>query len=174
MHSSVNKNESRTFFGHPYPLGSLFFTEMWERFSFYGIRPLLILFMAATVYDGGMGLARENASAIVGIFAGSMYLAALPGGWLADNWLGQQRAVWYGSILIALGHLSIALSAWLGNDGKGLVYSDDFSKDKLELQWQWNHNPVDNAYLFLEVCHLLNQESRCSSMDIRRTGSGRL
>lgn len=103
MHSSVNKNESRTFFGHPYPLGSLFFTEMWERFSFYGIRPLLILFMAATVYDGGMGLARENASAIVGIFAGSMYLAALPGGWLADNWLGQQRAVWYGSILIALG-----------------------------------------------------------------------
>ncbi len=55
MHSSVNKNESRTFFGHPYPLGSLFFTEMWERFSFYGIRPLLILFMAATVYDGGMG-----------------------------------------------------------------------------------------------------------------------
>ena len=53
MQSSVNKSESRTFFGHPYPLGSLFFTEMWERFSFYGIRPLLILFMAATVYDGG-------------------------------------------------------------------------------------------------------------------------
>ena len=133
MHSSVNKNESRTFFGHPYPLGSLFFTEMWERFSFYGIRPLLILFMAATVYDGGMGLARENASAIVGIFAGSMYLAALPGGWLADNWLGQQKAVWYGSILIALGHLSIALSAVLGDNlffiglmfivlGSGLFY----------------------------------------------------
>lgn len=73
MQSSVNQKESRTFFGHPYPLGSLFFTEMWERFSFYGIRPLLILFMAATVYDGGMGLARENASAIVGIFAGTMY-----------------------------------------------------------------------------------------------------
>ncbi|WP_337264667.1 MULTISPECIES: peptide MFS transporter [unclassified Serratia (in: enterobacteria)] len=116
MQSSVTPKENRTFFGHPYPLGSLFFTEMWERFSFYGIRPLLILFMAATVYDGGMGLARENASAIVGIFAGSMYLAALPGGWLADNWLGQQKAVWYGSILIALGHLSIALSAIMGND----------------------------------------------------------
>ena len=85
MQSSVNPKESRTFFGHPYPLGSLFFTEMWERFSFYGIRPLLILFMAATVYDGGMGLARENASAIVGIFAGTMYLAALPGGWLARS-----------------------------------------------------------------------------------------
>lgn len=116
MHSSVNKNESRTFFGHPYPLGSLFFTEMWERFSFNGIRPLLILFMAATIYDGGMGMARENASAIVGIFVGSMYLAALPGGWLADNWLGQQKAVWYGSILIAFGHLFIALSAVMGDN----------------------------------------------------------
>ena len=62
----------------PAGLGWLFQVEMWERFSFYGIRPLLILFMAATVYDGGMGLARENASAIVGIFAGTMYLAALP------------------------------------------------------------------------------------------------
>lgn len=58
----------------------------------------------------------KNASAIVGIFAGTMYLARLPGGWLADNWLGQQRAVWYGSILIALGHLSIALSAIMGNN----------------------------------------------------------
>ncbi|CNE07382.1 peptide MFS transporter [Yersinia mollaretii] len=116
MQTSINSSGSRTFFGHPYPLSGLFLSEMWERFSFYGIRPLLILFMAATVFDGGMGLPREQASAIVGIFAGSMYLAALPGGWLADNWLGQQRAVWYGSILIALGHLSIALSAFFGND----------------------------------------------------------
>lgn len=115
MQSSDNTQQGRTFLGHPYPLGSLFFTEMWERFSFYGIRPLLILFMAASVFEGGMGIPREQASAIVGIFAGSMYLAALPGGWLADNWLGQRRAVWYGSILIALGHLAIALSALWGN-----------------------------------------------------------
>ncbi|MBW7983918.1 peptide MFS transporter [Enterobacillus tribolii] len=115
MQTSANASKGRTFFGHPYPLGSLFFTEMWERFSFYGIRPLLILFMAASVFEGGMGIPREDASAVVGIFAGSMYLAALPGGWLADNWLGQRRAVWYGSILIALGHLSIALSALWGS-----------------------------------------------------------
>ena len=119
--------------------------------SFYGIRPLLILFMAATVFDGGMGLPREQASAIVGIFAGSMYLAALPGGWLADNWLGQQRAVWYGSILIALGHLSIALSAFFGNNlffiglvfivlGTGLFktcisgfFSPNFSRSALQI-----------------------------------------
>lgn len=92
MHSSVNKNESRTFFGHPYPLGSLFFTEMWERFSFYGIRPLLILFMAATVYDGGMGLARENASAIVGIFAGAMYwLRCRAAGWRTTGLASRKR-----------------------------------------------------------------------------------
>ncbi len=119
MQTNTQPHQSRTFLGHPYPLGSLFFSEMWERFSFYGIRPLLILFMAATVYEGGMEIPRESASAIVGIFAGCMYLAALPGGWLADNWLGQQRAVWYGSILIALGHLAIALSAiW----GSGLFF----------------------------------------------------
>ncbi|OTA21144.1 Di/tripeptide permease [Xenorhabdus beddingii] len=111
MQSSINNGKNRTFFGHPYPLSSLFMTEMWERFSFYGIRPLLILFMSAAIFDGGMGIPREQASAIVGIFAGSIYLTSLPGGWLADNWLGQRLAVWYGSIIIALGHLSIALSA---------------------------------------------------------------
>lgn len=68
---------------------------MWERFSFYGIRPLLILFMAATVYDGGMGLARENASAIVGIFAGTMYLAALRvAGWRITGLVSKSGVVW--------------------------------------------------------------------------------
>ncbi|WP_026878628.1 peptide MFS transporter [Ignatzschineria larvae DSM 13226] len=105
--------EDKAFFGHPRPLSSLFFTEMWERFSFYGIRPLLILFMVATVNQNGLGIDAVTASAIVGIFGGAIYLAALPGGWVADNWLGQERSVWYGSLIIALGHLSIALSAWL-------------------------------------------------------------
>lgn len=85
---------------------------MWERFSFYGVRPLLILFMSAALLQGGMDLPIEQASAIVGIFAGGVYITSLPGGWLADNWLGQRRAVWYGSLIIACGHLSIALSAF--------------------------------------------------------------
>ncbi|WP_227669718.1 peptide MFS transporter [Psychrobacter sp. NG254] len=100
--------------GHPAPLRSLFFTEMWERFSYYSIRPLLVLFMVATVSSGGFGFDEVTASAIYGIFAGSLYLAAVPGGWLADNWLGQERALWWGSIIIALGHLCIALSAMFG------------------------------------------------------------
>lgn len=81
-------------------------------FLFYGVRPLLILFMSAALLQGGMELPIEQASAIVGIFAGGVYITSLPGGWLADNWLGQRRAVWYGSLIIAFGHLSIAMSAF--------------------------------------------------------------
>src|SRR5437764_1230307 len=101
---------SRTFFGHPVGLSTLFFTEMWERFSYYGIRPLLVLFMTAALTQGGFGFDRTTASSIVGIYAASVYLASLPGGWIADRLLGLRRAIWYGGILIALGHLSIALS----------------------------------------------------------------
>ncbi len=100
----------RTFFGHPVGLSTLFFTEMWERFSYYGIRPLLVLFMTAALAQGGFGFDRTTASSIVGIYAACVYLAALPGGWIADRFLGLRRAIWYGGILIALGHLSIALS----------------------------------------------------------------
>ena len=101
---------SRTFFGHPVGLSTLFFTEMWERFSYYGIRPLLVLFMTAALTQGGFGFERDTASSIVGIYAACVYLASLPGGWIADRWLGLRRSIWYGGIFIALGHLSIALS----------------------------------------------------------------
>ena len=103
--------DDRSFFGHPRGLSTLFFTEMWERFSYYGIRPLLVLFMTAALLDGGFGFERQTASAIVGIYAACVYLASLPGGWIADRWLGLQRSIWYGGIFIAIGHLSIALSA---------------------------------------------------------------
>jgi POT family proton-dependent oligopeptide transporter len=98
------------FFGHPVGLSTLFFTEMWERFSYYGIRPLLVLFMTAALTQGGFGFERDTASSIVGIYAACVYLASLPGGWIADRWLGLRRSIWYGGIFIALGHLSIALS----------------------------------------------------------------
>src|SRR5437667_3720954 len=100
----------RAFFGHPVGLSTLLFTEMWERFSYYGIRPLLVLFMTAALAQGGFGFERTTASSIVGIYAACVYLASLPGGWIADRLLGLRRAIWYGGILIALGHLSIAMS----------------------------------------------------------------
>ena len=99
------------FFGHPRGLSTLFFMEMWERFSYYGIRPLLVLFMTAALMSGGFGFDRTVASSIVGIYAACVYLASLPGGWIADRWLGLQRSIFWGGVLIACGHLAIALSA---------------------------------------------------------------
>jgi proton-dependent oligopeptide transporter, POT family len=105
-------SRSTSFFGHPAGLSTLFFTEMWERFSFYGIRPLLILFMTAALAGGGFGFDRGEASAIVGIYASSVYLSSLPGGWVADRLLGLRRAVFWGALLITCGHLSIGLSGF--------------------------------------------------------------
>ncbi|MDF1504984.1 peptide MFS transporter [Roseisolibacter sp. H3M3-2] len=100
------------FLGHPRGLSTLFFTEMWERFSYYGLRPLLVLFMSAALADGGFGFERAQASSIVGIYAACVYLASLPGGWVADRLLGLRKAILYGAGLISLGHLSIGLSAF--------------------------------------------------------------
>jgi len=104
--------KSRGFFGHPVGLSTLFATEMWERFSYYGIRPLLILFMTTAVMSGGFGFERPMASAIVGIYAASVYLASLPGGWIADRWFGLRRSIQIGAVLITLGHLSIGLTSF--------------------------------------------------------------
>ena len=116
--------EDRSFFGHPRGLSTLFFTEMWERFSYYGIRPLLILFMTAALTQGGFGFPRDKAGAIVGIYAACVYLASLPGGWVADRLLGLRRAIWWGGVLIAVGHLFIALSSMLSRPAffMGLVF----------------------------------------------------
>jgi POT family proton-dependent oligopeptide transporter len=96
------------FFGHPRGLATLFFTEMWERFSYYGMRALLILFMTAAAADGGLGLGVVEAGAIYGIYTSSVYLMSLPGGWIADRFLGQRRAVLYGGVLIAAGQFLLA------------------------------------------------------------------
>ena len=106
------------FFGHPKGLQTLFFTEMWERFSYYGLRPLLVLFMAAAITEDGFGLPRDQASAIVGIYAACVYLASLPGGWVADRLLGLRRAIFIGAVLISSGHLCIGLSGLAGENGK--------------------------------------------------------
>src|SRR5215475_8254063 len=79
---------------HPVGLYTLFFTEMWERLSYYGMRALLVLFMVDSV-RGGMGLDDKTAASIYGLYTSAVYLAALPGGWLADRFLGAQKAVWY-------------------------------------------------------------------------------
>src|SRR5580765_1648469 len=99
------------FFGHPRGLSTLFFTEMWERFSYYGMRALLILFMTAPIAAGGLGFDTAVAGAIYGLYTSSVYMACLPGGWIADRLIGARRAVLYGGILIAAGHFSMAVPA---------------------------------------------------------------
>ncbi|GGF28946.1 peptide MFS transporter [Echinicola rosea] len=96
-------------FGHPKGLMTLFFTEMWERFSYYGMRALLILFMTTAVIDGGLGFDDKTSGAIYGLYTMGVYLLALPGGWLADRLLGLKKSVWYGGIIIALGHFTMGL-----------------------------------------------------------------
>src|SRR6185436_19980703 len=98
----------RAFFGHPRGLSTLFFTEMWERFSYYGMRALLILFMTASVSTGGLGFDTAAAGAVYGLYTSMVYMSTLPGGWIADRVIGQRRAVLYGGILIACGHFSMA------------------------------------------------------------------
>lgn len=94
---------------HPSGLPVLFFTEMWERFSYYGMRGILVLFMTAAIQSGGFGMDTETAAAIYGLYTALVYLLALPGGWLADNLLGQRNAVFLGGIIIAAGHFSMAI-----------------------------------------------------------------
>lgn len=93
--------------GHPAGLYVLFFTEMWERFSYYGMRAILLLFLIDNV-RGGMGLSEVEGAAIYGIYTSSVYLLSLPGGYIADNILGQRKSIWYGGLVIILGHIVLA------------------------------------------------------------------
>mgnify|MGYP001813931571 CR=1 FL=1 len=97
-------------FGQPRGLATLFFTEMWERFSYYGMRALLILFMTAAVAqeNAGLGFDEATAGAVYGLYTSMVYLLTLPGGWVADKLWGQRRAVFVGGCIIALGHFTLA------------------------------------------------------------------
>ena len=96
------------FFGHPRGLATLFFTEMWERYSFYGTRALLMLYMTHSVATGALGLSTMKAGAIYGFYTATVYLLSLPGGWFADRIVGQRKAVLFGGILIAAGDFCLA------------------------------------------------------------------
>jgi POT family proton-dependent oligopeptide transporter len=96
------------FFGHPRALATLFFTEMWERFTFYGMRALLVLFLVDAVSTGGYGFDDKTATAIYGLYTAAVFMAALPGGWIADRLIGAQRAVLAGGALMTVGNLMLA------------------------------------------------------------------
>lgn len=100
-----------SFFGHPRGLSTLFFTEMWERFSYYGMRALLTLYMTSKLVEGGLGFNESYAGAIYAMYVSSVWYLPLIGGWLADKVLGARRAVLIGGIIIACGHYSMAIDS---------------------------------------------------------------
>ncbi len=108
-----NARWDRSFFGHPRGLSTLFFTEMWERFSYYGMRALLILFMTATAANGGLGFPVSKAGAVYGLYTSMVFLLSVPGGWLADRITGARNAVLWGGVIIAFGHFSMAIPTLL-------------------------------------------------------------
>ncbi len=104
--------KEETFLGHPKGLYVLFFTELWERFSYYGMRAILVLYIVAQVKEGshgGLGWTQKEALALYGWYTMLVYVASIPGGWLADRYLGQKKAVMYGGLLLCAGHGIMAI-----------------------------------------------------------------
>lgn len=109
---AIGANDTR-FFGHPLGLSNLFFTELFERFSYYGMRALLVLFMTAETVNGGLGYDVGTSALVYGLYTSLVYLVNLPGGWIADRLLGQRRSVLFGGTIIALGHFTMAVPSTL-------------------------------------------------------------
>jgi len=107
----VAGDSGRGFFGHPRGLATLFFTEMWERFTYYGMRAILVLFLVASIDSGGLGIDDRTGNAIYGLYISTTYLLSLAGGWIADRLTGAQRAVWWGGVLIMVGNGLLALGS---------------------------------------------------------------
>lgn len=109
--SSPGPGPDRAFFGHPRALGGLFFTEAWERFSYYGMRALLLYYMYDQVANGGLGIPADTAKSLVAAYGSVTFMSAILGGWLSDRFLGDRRATLYGGVLIMAGHVCLALPA---------------------------------------------------------------
>jgi POT family proton-dependent oligopeptide transporter len=116
--------KQKELFGHPVGLYVLFFTEMWERFSYYGMRAILVLYLVAQTQDDNAGLGWTNgeALALYGWYTMLVYVASIPGGWIADKFLGQKKSVLYGGILLVAGHSVLAIEEmWAFYAGLGLI-----------------------------------------------------
>ena len=105
----VDSVPQKGFFGHPKGLFTLFFTEFWERFSYYGMRAILVFYMYYEVTNGGLGLDRTVALSIMSIYGSLVYMSGIIGGWLADRIFGTSKAVFYGGIFIMFGHIVLAI-----------------------------------------------------------------
>ena len=108
------KNMDTAFFGQPRGLSTLFLTEMWERFSYYGMRAILLFYMYYAVTKGGLGMDQTTAASVMSIYGSLVYLSSVAGGWLSDRVWGPRRTVFIGGVLIMLGHIVLALPMGIG------------------------------------------------------------
>lgn len=112
---------TRTFFGHPWALANVFGVEMWERFSFYGMQGILLLYLYYSAAEGGLGLDKAVASGIVGAYGGSVYLSTLLGAWLADRLFGSERVLFWSAVVIMSGHIALGVIPGFAGVGVGLI-----------------------------------------------------
>jgi POT family proton-dependent oligopeptide transporter len=119
--STEGQTAERTVFGHPIGLVNLFGVELWERFSFYGMLTILGYYLYYEVTDGGLGLPQATGTGIVGAYGGLVYLSTVLGGWVADRLLGMERTVFYGGVVVMLGHIALAILPGLTGVAVGLV-----------------------------------------------------
>lgn len=117
---TADRAQDRTLFGHPIGLVNLFGVELWERFSFYGMLTILGYYLYYSVTEGGLGLPQSTATGIVGAYGGLVYLSTVLGGWVADRLLGMERTVFYGGVVVMLGHIALAILPGLTGVGAGL------------------------------------------------------
>ncbi|WP_431864864.1 peptide MFS transporter [Microbacterium paraoxydans] len=117
----ASRDEDTRFFGQPWSLVHIFGVEMWERFSFYGMQGILLIYLYFSVADGGLGLPEAVAGGIVGAYGGSVYLSTILGAWLADRLFGSERVLFVSAIVIVSGHLALALLPGFVGVGVGLV-----------------------------------------------------
>ena len=119
---TITLADQRQLFGHPIGLTILFFTEMWERFSYYGMRALLVLYIASTIDNGGLGWTKAEAIYLYGWYTMLVYVMSIPGGIIADKYLGQKKSVLYGAIILVAGHGILAVEAlWAFYAGLSLI-----------------------------------------------------
>jgi POT family proton-dependent oligopeptide transporter len=124
MRNSTVKSHQKELFGHPVGLYILFFTEMWERFSYYGMRAILVLYLVAQTKaeNGGLGWTNVEALSLYGTYTMLVYVMSIPGGWIADKFLGQKKSVLYGGLLLVAGHSILAVEQmWAFYTGLGLI-----------------------------------------------------
>jgi POT family proton-dependent oligopeptide transporter len=113
--------KERTFFGQPFELVHVFGVEMWERFSFYGMQGILLLYMFYNTTEGGLGIPKPTAVSIIGAYGGAVYLATILGAWIADRLAGAERTLFFSAIVVMAGHLALALLPGFAGLGAGLI-----------------------------------------------------